>query len=80
MRQSQFAKVLEQFRKISIPLDDIQFIKADYDDVKDEVFEKEIEVEELVRLPYHFVITALMTEDSKLINIALLFTINREKD
>ncbi|MHA1337275.1 MAG: Clp1/GlmU family protein [Promethearchaeota archaeon] len=80
LRQSQFARVLEQFRKITIPLNDIKFIKSDYDKENDEIIEVEIPVEELERLPYHYVICALLTDDSELIKIALLFYINIEKD
>jgi polynucleotide 5'-kinase involved in rRNA processing len=80
LRQSQFARVLETYRKMSIPLNDIKFIKTDYDKENDEVIEKEIDVYELVQLPYHFVIIALMTEDSELIKIGLLFSINIEKE
>ncbi|MHA2430217.1 MAG: Clp1/GlmU family protein [Promethearchaeota archaeon] len=80
LRQSQFAKILEGFRKISIPLNDIKFIKTDYDKEKDEVIEIEIDVNDLVTLPYHYVIISLMTEDSKMIKIGLLFVINLEKN
>ncbi|MBD3195499.1 MAG: hypothetical protein GF317_10615 [Candidatus Lokiarchaeota archaeon] len=80
LRQSQFAKVLEEFRKITIPLDEIEFIKYDYDKENDELFEKRVIEEELVKLPYHYVIVALLDEDDELIKIALLFSINIEKD
>jgi len=80
LRQSQFAKFLEDLRKISIPLSDIKFIKTEYDKENDKVFEKEINVNDLVNLPYHFVIISLLTEDSKLIKIGLLFVINIEKN
>ncbi|MGB5912650.1 MAG: Clp1/GlmU family protein [Promethearchaeia archaeon] len=80
LRQSQFAKILEGFRKISIPLNDIKFIKTDYDKEKDEVIEIEIDVNDLITLPYHYVIISLMTEDSKMIKIGLLFVINLEKN
>jgi len=80
LRQSQFAKILEGFRKISIPLNDIKFIKNDYDKEKDEIVEIEIGVNDLITLPYHYVIISLMTEDSKMIKIGLLFVINLEKD
>ena len=46
----------------------------------DEVFEKEIDINELVNLPYHYVIIGLLTEDSELVEIGLLFTINIEKN
>jgi len=80
LRQSQFAKVLENYRKISIPLNDIKFIKTDYDKENDKLIELEINVNDLVNLPYHYVIISLLTEDSKLIKIGLLFVINLEKN
>ncbi|MHA1148213.1 MAG: Clp1/GlmU family protein [Promethearchaeota archaeon] len=80
LRQSQFARILEQYRKITIPLDDIKFIKNDYDKEKNEIIEVEIDVNDLEALPYHYVIVALLTEDSELIKIGLLFFINREKN
>ncbi len=80
LRQSQFAKVLENFRKISIPLDDIKFIKAGYDPEEDKIIELDINIRNLITLPYHYVIIALLTEDSKLIKIGLLFVINLEKN
>ncbi|MFW9820134.1 MAG: Clp1/GlmU family protein [Candidatus Thorarchaeota archaeon] len=80
LRQSQFSKKFEEFRKISIPIDDIKFIKTEYDKEKDQIFEKEIDVYDLVNLPYHYVIIGLMTEMSELIEIGLLFTINIEKN
>jgi len=79
LRQSQFAKVLENYRKISIPLKDIKFIRTEYDKDNSKIVEKEIEVNELIALPYHYVIISLLTEDSKLIKIGLLFVINLEK-
>jgi len=79
LRQSQFAKVLENFRKISIPLEGIKFIKAGYNEEEDKVTEEEIDINNLRTLPYHYVISALLTEDSKLIRICLLFVINLEK-
>jgi len=79
IRQSQFAKVLENFRKISIPLEGIKFIKAGYNQEEDKVTEEEININDLRTLPYHYVISALLTEDSKLIRICLLFVINLEK-
>ncbi|MFX1596243.1 MAG: hypothetical protein ACFFBK_09285, partial [Promethearchaeota archaeon] len=51
-----------------------------YDKEKDDIIEKEINVNDLVNLPYHYVIIGLITEKSKLIEIALLFTINIEKN
>lgn len=80
LRQSQFAKVLENYRKISIPLDDIKFIKAGYDAEADKIIEEEININNLISLPYHYVIIALLTEDSKLIKVGLLFVINTEKN
>jgi len=80
LRQSQFAKVLENYRKISIPLNDIKFIKAGYNAEEDKITEVEIDINNLVTLPYHYVIVALLTEDSKLIRIGLLFVINIEKN
>ena len=80
LRQSQFAKVLEEYKKTSIPLGDIEFVKADYDQDIDEIVEREIDVISLVKLPYHYVIIGLMTEDSELIQVGLLFSINLEKD
>jgi len=79
LRQSQFAKVLEKYRKISIPLNEIKFIKAGYDAEEDKIIEVEIDLNNLITLPYHYVIIALLTEDSKLIRIGLLFVINSEK-
>ncbi|MCK4383868.1 MAG: hypothetical protein KAW66_11275, partial [Candidatus Lokiarchaeota archaeon] len=79
LRQSQFAKVLEKYRKISIPLNEIKFIKAGYDADEDKIIEVEIDLNNLITLPYHYVIIALLTEDSKLIRIGLLFVINIEK-
>ncbi|NVM18296.1 MAG: hypothetical protein HWN80_11320 [Candidatus Lokiarchaeota archaeon] len=80
LRQSQFAKVLENYRKISIPLNDIKFIKAGFDVEEDKIIEEEININNLITLPYHYVIIALLTEDSKLIKIGLLFVINTEKN
>ncbi|MFW9827801.1 MAG: Clp1/GlmU family protein [Candidatus Thorarchaeota archaeon] len=80
LRQSQFSKKFEEFRKIVIPLDDIKFIKTEYDKENNKIFEKDIDVNELVNLPYHYVIIGLMSENSELIEIGLLFTINLEKN
>ena len=80
LRQSQFSKKFEEFRKISIPLNDMKFIKTEYDKEKDQIIEREIKINELVNLPYHYVIIGLMTEKSELIEIGLLFTINIEKN
>jgi len=80
LRQSQFSKKFEEFRKISIPLNDIKFIKRDYDVETEEILEREIIVEDLIHLPYHYVIIGLLTENSELINIGLLFSISIEKN
>lgn len=80
LRQSQFSKKFEDFRKISIPLKEIKFIKTDYNKENDEILEQEVNIRDLVNLPYHYVIIGLLTEDSKLIEIGLLFTINIEKN
>jgi len=80
LRQSQFSKKFEDFRKISIPLNGIEFIKTDYDKELDEIVETEININDLVNLPYHYVIIGLLTENSKLVEIGLLFTINVEKN
>lgn len=80
LRQSLFAKAFESFRKMTIPLDDIKFIKTDFDIEKDKVIEVYIKRDDLIKLPYHYVIIALLTEDSKLVKIGLLFQINVEKD
>ncbi len=79
LRQSQFSKKFEEFRKISLPLNDISFIKTDYDEENNEIIEKEININELVNLPYHYVIIGLFTENSELVEIGLLFTINIAK-
>ncbi len=80
LRQSQFSKKFEEFRKISIPLDNMKFIKTEYDKEKAQIIEKEINIEDLVNLPYHYVIIGLMTEKSELIEVGLLFTVNIEKN
>ena len=80
LRQSQFSKKFEEFRKISIPLDKMKFIKTEYDKEKEQIFEKDIDIYNLVNLPYHYVIIGLMTEKSELIEIGLLFTVNIEKN
>jgi polynucleotide 5'-kinase involved in rRNA processing len=80
LRQSQFSKKFEVFRKISIPLNNMKFIKTDYNKEKDEIVEKEVHINDLINLPYHYVIIGLLTEDSELIEIGLLFTINVEKN
>jgi polynucleotide 5'-kinase involved in rRNA processing len=82
LRQSQFAKILETYRKISISLSEnnIKFIKEDYDSDAKMKIQKEIDVRELIKLPYHYVIIALLDEESHLIKLGLLFVINVEKD
>lgn len=82
LRQSQFAKVLEKYRKITIPLkeNDIEFVKSDYDQESNEIIERKIDIYELTKLPYHYVIISLLDKDSKLIKIGLLFVINIEKN
>ncbi|MHA2008896.1 MAG: Clp1/GlmU family protein [Promethearchaeota archaeon] len=80
LRQSQFSKKFEEFRKMSIPLNDMKFVKTDYNKDNDEIIEKEINSNELVNLPYHYVIIGLLTENSELLEIGLLFTINLEKN
>ena len=79
LRQSQFSKKFEEFRKISLPLNDISFIKTGYDEENNEIIEEEININELVNLPYHYVIIGLFTENSELVEIGLLFTINLAK-
>ncbi len=81
-RQSLFAKVLEGFRKISIPISkyDIKFVKKDYDLETNQIFEQEININELVNLPYHYVIISLLDENSEMIKIGLLLVINISKD
>ncbi|MBY8991997.1 MAG: hypothetical protein KGD58_14735 [Candidatus Lokiarchaeota archaeon] len=80
LRQSQFSKKFEDFRKISIPLKEMKFIKTDYNKENEEILEQEVNVNDLINLPYHYVIIGLLTEDSKLIEIGLLFTINAVKN
>jgi len=80
LRQSQFSKKFETFRKMTIPLNEMKFIKTEYDKEKDEIFEKNININELINLPYHYVIVGLLTENSELVEIGLLFTINSEKN
>ncbi|MFX1313524.1 MAG: Clp1/GlmU family protein, partial [Promethearchaeota archaeon] len=80
LRQSQFSKKFKEFRKISIPLDNIEFIKMDYDKDSDTIIEKKIDINDLINLPYHYVIIGLLKKNSKLIEIGLLFTINVEKN
>ena len=82
LRQSQFAKILESYRKITITLSQnkIQFVKTDYDPDTKQSVEKVIDVEDLITLPYHYVIISLLDENSNMIKLGLLFTINIEKD
>ncbi|MFX1376660.1 MAG: Clp1/GlmU family protein [Promethearchaeota archaeon] len=80
LRQSQFSKKFEDFRKISIPLNDMKFIKTDYNKEQNEIVETEIEINDLINLPYHYVIIGLLTENSKLVEIGLLFTVNVDKN
>ena len=82
LRQSQFAKVLEGYRKISIPIskNDIKFVKQEYDLESNQIFEQEINIHELINLPYHYVIISLLDENSEMIKIGLLFVINISKD
>jgi len=80
LRQSQFARILESYRKITIPLDGIKFIKSDYDKENNNILEVEINRNNLINLPYHYVIISLMNQDSKMIKIGLLFIINIEKN
>ena len=80
LRQSQFAKVLENYRKISIPVDDIQFIKTDYDTDLNEIIERKIDINNLITLPYHYTLISLLDSNSKIISIGLLFVINLGKN
>ena len=82
LRQSQFAKVLEGYRKITIPIseNEIQFIKADYDQETKQSIEVNINTDDLINLPYHYVIISLLDENSNMIKLGLLFVINIEKD
>jgi polynucleotide 5'-kinase involved in rRNA processing len=80
VRQSQFSKKFEEFRKISIPLNNIEFIKMEYDKEKDHIIEKNINIKDLINLPYHYVIIGLLSEKLELIEIGLLFTINIDKN
>ena len=82
MLKSQFAKILESYRKITIAIsqNDIQFVKADYDPDTQQSIEKTIEIRDLITLPYHYVIISLLDENSNMIKLGLLFTVNFEKD
>ncbi len=81
-RQAKFAAELESYRKISIPLskNKIEFVKNEYNEETNEMVEEKLNIYELVKLPYHYVIVALLDEDSNLIKLALLFVINLDKD
>jgi polynucleotide 5'-kinase involved in rRNA processing len=52
----------------------------DYDPDTKQSVEKTIEIRDLITLPYHYVIISLLDENSKMIKIGLLFTVNIEKD
>jgi polynucleotide 5'-kinase involved in rRNA processing len=80
LRQSQFSRAFEEFRKITIPLNEITFAKYSYDEEENEIIEEQIEIENLIELPYHYVIIALLDEDSNIIQIGLLFSVNVEKN
>ena len=80
LRQSRFAQVFEEFKKITIPLEGLQFIKRDYNVESDEIIEVDININNLTRLPYHYVIVGLCDENSNLLNVGLLFTANIEKN
>ena len=79
LRQRQFALVFEKFRKITIPFNNIPLVKEEYDLENDEIVEVKLDYRELDKLPYHYVIIGLKTENNELINIGLLFSINLEK-
>jgi len=80
LRQSQFSRVLQEYRKLTINLDDIEFVKYRFNKEENEIEEETLELEELIKLPYHYVLMALLDEDSEIIKIGLLFSINTEKD
>ncbi|TXT61986.1 MAG: Polyribonucleotide 5'-hydroxyl-kinase [Promethearchaeota archaeon] len=80
LRQSQFSKVLQDYRKITIDLDDIEFLKYQFNKEENRIEEEVLNTEELIKLPYHYVLIALLDENSKIIKIGLLFSINIEKD
>ncbi|TXT57205.1 MAG: Polyribonucleotide 5'-hydroxyl-kinase [Promethearchaeota archaeon] len=80
LRQSRFSKVLSDFQKITIPLDDIKFVKNEYDKEQNKIIERDIPVRHLVTLPYHYVLISLLDENSQMIKIGLLFSINLEKN
>lgn len=78
-RQSLFANAFSSFQKLTIHLNDIKFVKMDYDEKSDQIIEVDLDLKNLITLPYHYTIVALLTEKSELINIALLFSVNLEK-
>jgi len=80
LRQSQFSRVLQEYRKLTINLDDIEFVKYRFNKEENQIEEESLEIEELIKLPYHYVLMALLDEDSEIIKIGLLFSINTEKD
>jgi polynucleotide 5'-kinase involved in rRNA processing len=80
LRQSQFSKILQDYRKITIDLDDIEFLKYQFNKEENRIEEEVLNTEELIKLPYHYVLIALLDENSKIIKIGLLFSINIEKD
>ncbi len=80
LRQSRFAQVFEEFKKITVPLEGLQFIKRDYNNESDEIVEVNIDIRNLIHLPYHYVIVGLCDENSNLLNVGLLFTANIEKN
>jgi polynucleotide 5'-kinase involved in rRNA processing len=80
LRQSQFSKILQDYRKITIDLDDIEFLKYQFNKEENRIEEEVLNTEELIKLPYHYVLIALSDENSKIIKIGLLFSINIEKD
>lgn len=83
IRQSIFSKGFEDFQKITIPLvskdDQIDFMKLDYDEEEDKIIEKRLDLREIIDLPYHYVIIAILDKQDNLLNIGLLFVINLEK-
>ena len=82
LRQSQFAKILESYRKITIPIsqNNIQFVKMEYNPDTKQSVEKTIEIEDLIKLPYHYVVISLLDENSNMIKLGLLFVVSLEKD
>ncbi len=80
LRQSRFSNILQTFQKTSIPLKGIKFVKKEYNKEENRIIEKELNIRELIRLPYHYVLIALLDEESDIINMGLLFSINIEKN